>query len=209
MKLYGYTRSSAAYRCRIAFSLKGITPEFISIDLPKGEQKAAAFLDLNPQALVPTLDVNGQILTQSLAIIEWLDETYPDPPLLPSDPLDKAHVRAIALSIACDIHPFQNLRVLKDVKTRYSQDQAGLDAWSRRWIEPGFAALETTIAHSGKAGAFCFGDTPTLADICLVPQMLSATRFKVEMSQFPTLMRIAGSCQAHPAILAAHPDRQA
>ena len=208
MKFYGYSLSSAVYRCRIAFNLKGVAPEFVSVHLRKGEQRAGPFIGLNPQGLVPALEVDGRVLTQSLAIIEWLDETHPQPLLLPRDPFDRAHVRALAMSIACDIHPLQNLRVLRELKSAYGQDQAGLDAWCRRWIEPGLAALEAMVAKSGKAGAFCFGDTPTLADICLVPQMYSASRFGADTAKLANLTRIMASCDAHPAIAAAHPSLQ-
>ncbi len=208
MKFYGYFRSSAAYRCRIAFNLKGVQPEFASVHLRKGEQLSPEFFKLNPQGLVPALDVGEQLLTQSLAIIEWLDETHPDPPLLPREPLDRAYVRALALSIACDIHPLQNLRVLRHIKSKFGQDQEGLDRWCRHWIEPGLAAFEAAIVGSGKAGAFCFGDSPGLADICLVPQMFSAERFGANVSGLSNLQRIMASCAALPAFAAAHPSRQ-
>ncbi len=208
MTFYGYFRSSAAYRCRIAFNLKGLTPESVSIHLRKGEQGAPEFLTLNPQGLVPTLATDGHLLTQSLAIIEWLDETCPHAALLPGNAFDRAHVRALALSVACDIHPLQNLRVLKHVKTAYGQDQAGLDAWCRHWIEPGLAAFEAQLNQSGKAGLFCFGDTPTLADICLIPQLFSAARFHADISSLTTIQRIAANAEAHPAFHAAHPSRQ-
>ena len=208
MKLYGYFRSSAAYRCRIAFNLKGLRPEFVSIHLREGKQRAPDFLKLNPQGLVPALEVDGRVLTQSLAIIEWLDETHPKPAFLPADALDRAHVRALALSIAADIHPLQNLRVLKHLKTEYDQDQAGLDRWCRHWIEGGLAAFEATVVNSGKSGAFCFGDTPGLADICLVPQMFSAARFGADVSNLKTLQRIMKTCEALPAFARAHPSAQ-
>jgi maleylacetoacetate isomerase len=208
MKFYGYFRSSAAYRCRIAFNLKGVSPELAPIHLRQGRQRAPEFLALNPQGLVPALEVDGRVLTQSLAIIEWLDETHPVPPLLPRDPFDRAHVRALAQLIACDIHPLQNLRVLSHLKTEYGQEQAGLDKWCRTWIEPGLAAYEAMVARSGKAGAFSFGDTPTLADVLLVPQLFSAERFGADIGKLGHLRRIGQSCEAHPAFAAAHPSRQ-
>lgn len=208
MKFYGYFRSSAAHRCRIAFNLKSVTPEFVSVHLRKSEQKREPFIGLNPHGLVPALETEGRLLTQSLAIIEWLDETHPDPPLLPRDPFDRAHVRAVAQSIACDIHPLQNLRVLRELKSSLGQDQAGLDAWCRRWIEPGLAAVEDVIARSSASGKFCFGATPTLADICLVPQMHSAIRFGVDTTQFTQLSRIMATCDAEPAFARAHPSLQ-
>ncbi len=208
MHFYGYFRSSAAYRCRIAFNLKGVSPAFSSVHLRKGEQRAPDFLARNPQGLVPALDDNGHLLTQSLAIIEWLDETHPTPPLLPGTAYDRAHVRALALSVACDIHPLHNLRVLAHLKDTYGQDQAGIDAWCRRWIEPGLAAFEAQLKQSGTAGDFCFGNTPTLADICLIPQIFSARRFHTDISGLTTIQRIAAHAEAHPAFQAAHPSRQ-
>ena len=208
MKFYGYYRSSAAHRCRIAFNLKGVQPEFVAVHLRKGEQRAEPFIGLNPQGLVPALEVDGRVLTQSLAIIEWLDETHPAPPLLPRDRFDRAHVRALAFSIAADIHPLQNLRVLRAMKRDYGQDQAGLDAWCRRWVEPGLAAFEAMVVKTGQAGAFCFGDTPTLADICLVPQMVSARRFGVSTAKLEALTLIETACAGHPAFAQADPSLQ-
>ncbi len=209
MKFYGYFRSSAAYRCRIAFNLKGVTPDFVPVHLRKGEQRGADFLGKNPHGLVPALETDdGHLLTQSLAIIEWLDETKPNPPLVPRDPLDRAHVRALALSIACEIHPLQNLRVLNYLRTELKQDQAGLDKWCRTWIEGGLAAFDKQLAASGKSGAFCFGDTPTIADICLVPQVFSAARFGADISGLSHIKRVMASCGADPAFAAAHPSKQ-
>lgn len=208
MRIHGYFRSSAAYRCRIALNLKSLQPDFVSVHLRRGDQRSPDFLAMNPLGLVPALEAGGRVLTQSLAIIEWLDETHPEPPLLPRDPHDRAHVRALALSIACDIHPLQNLRVLKHLKSELGQDQAGLDRWCRHWIEPGLAAFEATVAGSGTSGKFCFGDTPGLADICLVPQMFSATRFGADVSKLTNLRRIVTACETHPAFAAAHPARQ-
>jgi maleylpyruvate isomerase len=208
MRFYGYFRSSAAYRCRIAFNLKGVTPEFVPVHLRKGEQRAAEYLKRNPQGLVPALDTDGRLLTQSLAIIEWLDETKPAPPLLPKLPLDRAHVRALALSIACDIHPLQNLRVLSYLKNDLKHDQATIDVWCRKWIEGGLTAYEATLVTSQTAGKFSFGDTPTLADICLMPQLFSAERFGADIKRLTTLARIKSSCDAHPAFANAHPAKQ-
>jgi maleylacetoacetate isomerase len=208
MTFYGYFRSSAAYRCRIAFNLKGLAPDFASVHLRKGEQRSAEFMALNPQGLIPALAAEGHLLTQSLAIIEWLEEIHPQPALLPDDPFDRAHVRALALSIACDTHPLQNLRVLKHLKHALGQDQADLDAWCRHWIEPGLAAFEQQLNLSGKAGRFCFGDTPTLADVCLIPQLFSAARFGADISGLATIKRIAENADAHAAFHAAHPSRQ-
>ena len=209
MKFYGYFRSSAAYRCRIAFNLKGVSPELIPVHLRKGEQRGAAFLARNPHGLVPALETDdGALLTQSLAIIEWLDETVPTAPLLPGNALDRAHVRGLALSVACDIHPLQNLRVLNYLKTALQQDQAGLGRWCRTWIEGGLSAFDRQLAASGKSGAFCFGDAPTLADICLAPQVFSAARFGADLSGLANVKRVMASCEAHPAFAAAHPSKQ-
>ncbi len=208
MILHGYFRSSAAYRCRIAFNLKGVRPDEAFVHLRKGEQASDAFLRLNPQGLVPALETDGRVLTQSLAIIEWLEETHPEPPLLPANALDRAEVRALALAIACDIHPLQNLRVLQHLRGALGQDQAGLDAWCRRWIESGLAAFEARLNANGTAGAFCFGDQPTLADCCLIPQLFSAARFGADVSGFAAIARVAASAGAHPAFQAAHPSRQ-
>jgi maleylacetoacetate isomerase len=208
VKFFSYFRSSAAYRCRIAFNLKGVQPEAAFVHLRKGEQRAADFLALNPHGLVPALEADGHLLTQSLAIIEWLDETHPEPPLLPRDPFDRAHVRALALSIACDIHPLQNLRVLNHVRDAYGQDQSGMFAWARHFVQLGLDALEAQVKASGRAGRFCFGDAPTLADVCLAPQMFSAGRFGVDTSKLVTLNRIHANCEALPAFQAAHPTRQ-
>jgi maleylpyruvate isomerase len=206
---YGYFRSSAAYRCRIAFNLKGFQPETRFIHLAKGEQRQQVYLARNPHGLVPALEVDGRLLTQSLAIIEWLDETRPEPRLLPRDPLDRAHVRALALSVACDIHPLQNLRVLNHVRDAYGQDRDGMFAWARHFVQVGLEALEQQVSASGKAGRFCFGDTPTLADVCLAPQMFSAARFGADTSGLSTLRRIHAACEDLPAFQAAHPSRQA
>jgi maleylacetoacetate isomerase len=208
MRFHGFFRSSAAYRCRIAFNLKGIAPDLAPVHLRKAVQRSPEYLRLNPQGLVPALEADGHVLTQSLAIIEWLDETHPDPPLIPRDPFDRAHVRALALSVACEIHPLQNLRVLNYLKSELAHDQASIDRWCRHWIEGGLAAYEATVAASGRSGAFSFGDSPTLADICLVPQMFSAARFGADIATLPNLQRIWRTCEAHPAFAAAHPSRQ-
>lgn len=209
MILHGYFRSSAAYRCRIAFNLKGIDPEQRHWHLRKagGEQKSGAYRSINPQALVPSLDIgDGAILTQSLAIIEWLDETHREPPLLPDDPVGRAKVRAFAQAIACDIHPLQNLRVLEVLRRECGQDQAGVEAWCRRWISDGLAACEVLAQRDG--GTFCIGDRLTVADICLIPQLFSADRFHVDLSAMPTLRAIRDVCEALPAFSRAHPSKQ-
>jgi maleylpyruvate isomerase len=208
VKLYGYFRSSAAYRCRIAFNLKGVAPEFVPIHLRRGDQRAEEFLALNPQGLVPALDLGGRVLTQSLAIIEWLDETRPEPPLLPGDPLARAEIRAFALAIAADIHPLNNLRVLKHLKDPLGHDQPAIDAWYRHWVELGLGACEELVLQNGRRGPYCFGAAPTLADICLIPQLANARRVNSDLSACPTLLDIEATCAEHPAFAAAAPEKQ-
>ena len=208
MKVYGYFRSSAAYRVRIALNLKGLTPEFASVHLRKGEQKAPGYAALNPQKLVPALEDEGTVMTQSLAIIEYLDERHPHPPLLPVDPKDRARVRAIALAIACDIHPLNNLRVLNHLRDRLGLDEEARNAWYRHWIVEGFEALEAMLANDSRTGRFCHGDGPTLADICLVPQVYNAERYGCDLTPYPTVTRIAAACRALDAFAAADPGRQ-
>lgn len=210
MILHGYFRSSAAYRCRIACNLKGVSYDAVSVHLRRGggEQKAPAYRSLNPQGLVPALEVDGAVLTQSLAIAEWLDETVPEPPLLPADAIGRAQVRAFALAIACDIHPLQNLRVLDYLRTELNQPQEALDAWCRRWIGDGLAACEALLTKADRSGPFAFGARPGLADICLVPQLYSANRFGVDLSAMPRLIEIGRACDALPAFASAHPSRQ-
>lgn len=210
MTFYGYFRSSAAYRCRIAFNLKGVQTDFVSVHLRKdgGQQKAPGYRALNPQALVPALELDGEdVLTQSLAIIEWLDESKPGPALLPGDALGRARVRAFAQVIACDVHPLQNLRVLDYLKTYFGADQDALDQWCQRWIYDGLAACEALLARE-QVQDFAFGETPSLADICLVPQMYSADRFGVDCAAFPRLCQIRANCEALEAFSAANPQRQ-
>ena len=206
MILHGYWRSGAAYRVRIALALKGLAYETQGHDLRTGAQKAADYVALNPQGMVPALQIDGAVLTQSPAILEWLEETNPQPPLLPSDPLSRSRVRAMAALIACDIHPLNNLRVGKSLREDFGADQAAVDAWAARWIVPGFTALEALVERDGQG--WCFGDTPTLADACLIPQIYSAHRFNVPLEAFPRLLAIDAAAQAHPAFIAAHPARQ-
>ncbi len=206
MILHGYWRSGAAYRVRIALALKGLAYETQGHDLRTGAQKAADYVALNPQGMVPALQIDGAVLTQSPAILEWLEETHPQPPLLPDDALGRARVRAMAALIACDIHPLNNLRVGKSLREDFGADQAAVDAWAAHWIVPGFTALEALVERDGQG--WCFGDTPTLADACLIPQIYSAHRFNVPLDSFPGLLAIDAAAQAHPAFIAAHPDRQ-
>lgn len=206
MKLHGYFRSGASYRVRIALALKGIEVEQAFHHLRKGEQRAPAYLALNPQGLVPALETMDGVITQSLAIIEWLDETCPGPALLPrDDAFLRAQVRAFALAIACDIHPVQNLKVLARLKDD-GLPAAALDAWPRWVIGEGLAACERLIAD--RPGPFCFGPAPTLADICLVPQLVNARRFGVALDAFPRLLAAEAACLALPAFQAAAPERQ-
>lgn len=207
---YGYFRSSCAYRCRIAFNLKGVEYNFSSVHLRRGggEQNAPAFRRLNPQGLVPAIKAGDFTLNQSVAIIEWLDETYPKPPLLPDDKNLRAQVRAFAQMIACDIHPLQNLRVLQYLEHEFGADKATRDRWCQRWIGDGLSACEAVVASQDHNGAFCFGDAPGLADICLAPQVFSAHRFGLDVSSLPNLMRIYDACQELPAFIEAAPDRQ-
>jgi maleylacetoacetate isomerase len=204
--LFDYRRSSAAYRVRIALNVKGVDYESRQVDLLEGEQKADDYRSLNPQGLVPMLEIDGHRLTQSLSIIDYLDQLFPDPPLVPRDPADGAHVRAMALTIACDIHPLNNLRVLKYLSGPLGIPQEQRDAWYAHWITEGLGALES-IAKPG-AGLFLFGDEPTIADICLVPQLFNARRFNVPIDDYPTLLRADENANELDAFAAAHPDRQ-
>ncbi len=206
MILHGYWRSGAAYRTRIALALKGLTYDQQGVDLRTGAQKSAAFVALNPQGMVPALEVNGAVLTQSPAILEWLEETHPVPALLPTGPMERASVRAMAALIGCDIHPLNNLRVGKALRETFGADQAAVDAWAARWILPGFDALEALVGERG--AGWCFGDAPTLADCYLIPQVYSARRFNVPLGSFPRLLAIDAAAALHPAFIAAHPDNQ-
>jgi maleylacetoacetate isomerase len=208
MLLYDYFRSSAAYRVRIALNLKGLEAGRRFIHLRKGEQRAAGYLEVNPQGLVPTLAIDGGGLTQSLAIIEYLDETHPEPPLLPKDAADRAWVRSVALAIACDIHPLNNLRILKYLDKQLQIDEPRRDEWYRHWVREGFAALETQLAARA-SGAYCLGDRPTLADICLVPQVANANRLKVPLDPYPRIRAVNDACLKHPAFDRARPEVQA
>jgi len=190
MKLYTFHRSSAAYRVRIALNLKGLAHDFEFISLPCGEQRDEAYLAANPQGLVPTLETGqGDLLTQSLAIIEYLDETHPEPALLPSNPHDRALVRAMAQVIACDMHPLNNLRILHYLRNTLAHDQETVNEWYRYWIARGFEGLEAMVASHGRK-SFCFGASPGLADICLVPQVYNARRFEADLNPYPNLVRI-------------------
>ncbi|MEN3294331.1 MAG: hypothetical protein V7642_3584 [Burkholderiales bacterium] len=214
MKLYSYFRSSASYRVRIALNLKNLPFDVVPVHLLKngGEQFAPEYRNLNPDALVPALideaADNPAALTQSLAIIEYLEETHPQPALLPKNPADRAFVRSLALSIACEIHPLNNLRVLRYLVRDLKVDEESKSAWYRHWCEQGLAALEATLARDDRVGKFCFGDTPTLADCCLVPQIANAQRFNSDLSKMPTIMRINETCLALDAFQKAAPANQ-
>jgi len=204
--LHDYFRSSAAYRVRIALNLKGVEYESRPVDLREGEQKSTSYKALNPQGFVPMLEIDDHRLTQSLAICDYLDARFPEPLFVPADASDRAHVLAMALTIACDIHPLNNLRVLKYLSGPLQQDEETRDKWYAHWITEGFEALEALAVS--RSGGFLFGNLPTLADICLVPQMYNARRFSVPLEAYPTLLRADASANAIPAFAAAHPDKQ-
>jgi maleylacetoacetate isomerase len=214
MKLYSYFRSSASYRVRIALNLKKLPYDVVPIHLLKngGEQFAADYRQLNPDALLPALiddsTQNTAVLTQSLAIIEYLEDMHPEPPLLPANAVDRAYVRGIALSIACEIHPLNNLRVLRYLVNNLKVSEEDKNAWYRHWCEQGLAAVEATLAKGGRAGVFCYGDSPTLADCCLIPQIANAQRVNCDFSAMPTIMRINETCLALNAFAQAAPARQ-
>ena len=210
MKLYTFFRSSASYRVRIALNLKGIAYESAPIHLRRGggEHLTAVYRAVNPQALVPALEDNGRILTQSLAIIEYLDEKHPSPPLLPSGLADKALVRSMAMVIACEVHPIQNLRVLNHVKKEYGQTDEQVNRWAQHWIDLGLSALEQMIVGQARRGKFCFGDAPTLADICLVPQLGNARRYGCDLAKYPAILDIEKNCMTLAAFANAAPEKQ-
>ena len=209
MKFYGYFRSSSSYRCRIAFNLKGLDYDFVSVHLKQGAQKSSSFAAINPQRLLPALVTDdGSELIQSLAILEWLEETHPDPAILPRDPLERARVRAFAQVIACEIHPLQNLRVLKYLADEFGADADATTRWLTRWLTEGLEACEALLAKRDRATPFCFGDAPGLADICLVPQVFSAQRFGVDIGHLERIMEINARCAALAAFADAHPARQ-
>ncbi|MBN3855342.1 maleylacetoacetate isomerase [Paraburkholderia sp. Ac-20340] len=211
MKLYSYFRSSASYRVRIALNLKNLPYETVPVHLLRdgGEQLKPEYRTLNPDGIVPTfVDDDNHAIQQSLAIIEYLEETHPEPALLPKSPADRAHVRSLALQIACEIHPVNNLRVLKYLKHTLGVDDAAKDAWYRHWIESGFETLEARLASDTRTGKFCFGDTPTLADLCLVPQVFNANRFKIDTTRYPTIQRICDHASQLDVFARAAPGAQ-
>jgi maleylpyruvate isomerase len=203
--LHGYWRSGTSYRTRIALHLKDLAFDQVPVDLRAGEQHQDTYLSTNPQGLVPTLEADGRRLIQSPAIIEWLEERFPDPPLLPQKPEDRAVVRGMAAVIGCDIHPLNNMRVLQQLRT-LGADEAATGEWTGRWITEGFSALEALIGEHGKG--WSFGDTPSLADCYLIPQVYSAQRFIVDLHPFPRIVEVAERASEHPAFIAAHPENQ-
>jgi len=208
MKLYTFFRSSAAFRVRIALNCKGIPYEALPISLPKGEHKLAPYLTLHPQGLVPALEDGGKIYVQSLAMMEYLEETRPQPPLLPANTDDRAYVRALAQVIACEIHPLNNLRTLRYVKKSYGLDEEGVNAWYRHWIAAGLAGLEAFVAGANKSGRYCYRDQVTIADCCLVPQVFNAQRYQCDLAPYPAVMAIFAECMKLDAFIDAQPSRQ-
>jgi maleylpyruvate isomerase len=210
LKLYNYYRSSASFRVRIALNLKGLNYDYVPVHLTKGggQQFAPEFKSLNADALIPVLDDDGRVLTQSLAIIEYLDETHPEPPLLPTSPADRAYVRGFALTIACEIHPLNNLRVLRYLVKELGASEDSKNAWYRHWVEQGLAALETRVVAERRSGRHVLGDQVSLADVVLVPQVFNAKRFDCRLDHVPTLMRIFDHCMELPAFADAQPARQ-
>jgi maleylacetoacetate isomerase len=207
MKLYSYFRSSAAYRVRIALAWKGLAPELAAVHLVRGEQQQEAYRRKNPQGLVPALELDdGTVLTQSLAILEYLEETHPEPPLLPRAPLERARVRSLALVVACEVHPLNNVRVLAYLTATVGASEEQKLAWYRHWVGLGLEALEARVA--GASGRFCHGDAPTLADVCLMPQLYNARRFGCDLTGVPTLVRIEEECLALPAFDRSRPETQ-
>ncbi len=205
--LHSYWRATAPYRVRIGLRLKGLDFRYSPVNLLGAEQRGEAYGAINPQHLVPTLETGDGVMTQSLAILEWLEETYPEPPLLPESPSERATVRAIATMIACDVHPLNNLRVLQALaELGHPMGGPQQAAWGSKWINDGFEALEPIVARHGEG--FAFGATPTIADCCLIPQIWSSSRFGVDMGRFPALAAVAASAAEHPAFIAAHPEHQ-
>lgn len=208
MRLHTFFRSSTSHRVRIALNVKGLRAEPVFHNLPRDEHKAPDYLSVNPQGFVPALEDAGLIVTQSLAIIEYLDEVHPEPRLLPDDPAGRARVRALSLLIACDIHPLQNLRVLRLLESRFGCDETAKKEWCRHWIEESFLALEARLSREPETGRYCHGRTVTMADACLVPQVVSARRFETDLTPYPTIRRINEACLELPAFVAAMPENQ-
>lgn len=208
MKLYNFFRSGTSHRTRIAMALKGVSAEYIAVDLRVEEHLKEAFKSLNPQGLVPALEVDDQVLIQSPAIIEWLEEAYPTPALLPKDAKDRAHVRAMAAMVGCDIHPVNNRRILEYLRTHFGADTDAINAWCGTWITDGFNALEALLAADTRRRGFCFGNAPTIADVYLIPQIESARRFKVDVSEWPSIAEVEKNCLQLEAFQQAAPSNQ-
>jgi maleylacetoacetate isomerase len=208
MKLYTYFRSSASYRVRIALALKGLAHEAQFVSLPKAEHQAAAFRAVNTQGLVPALEDAGHVLIQSLAIIEYLEERHPKPPLLPADPVDRAYVRAVSQIIACEMHPLNNLRTLKHIRKAYGLDEEGVNTWYRHWIAEGFDMLERYLVNERRYGKYCYRDTVTMADCCLVPQVFNAHRYDCDVKPYATIMRIFDACMQLEVFVSTQPAKQ-
>jgi maleylpyruvate isomerase len=208
MKLYSFFRSGTSHRLRIALNLKGIATDYVAVDLRVDEQQGEAFKSVNPQQMVPALDTGKQVLIQSPAIIEWLEEKHPTPALLPAGADNRAHVRALAAMVGCDVHPLNNRRVLQTLRKQFGANEDAINAWCANWISAGFDAYEALIAADTKRGRFSFGDTPSLADVYLIPQVESARRFHVDLTQWPHIMAVEKACMELEAFLKAAPGQQ-
>jgi maleylpyruvate isomerase len=208
MKLYNFFRSGTSHRLRIALNLKGLGYDYVAVDLRKNEHQGAAFKAINPQGLVPALVDGNQVLTQSVAIIEWLEERYPTPALLPTDGNARAHVRALAAIIGCDIHPVNNKRILDTLRASFGADEAAINQWCATWISAGFDAYEALLAADARRAGFSFGNAPTIADVYLIPQIESARRFNVDLGRWPLIMEVDANCAALDAFLRAAPMAQ-
>ena len=209
MKLYSFFRSGTSHRLRIALNLKGLAPDYLPVDLRVDEQAEAPFKRINPQGLVPALVLDsGETLIQSPAIIEWLEERYPTPALLPADPEARAHVRAMAAIVGCDVHPINNRRILQTLRQQFGADEAAINAWCATWITAGFDAIEALLAQDDTRGHFCFGHSPSLADVYLIPQVESARRFGVDLARWPLIGAVDAACSALPAFAQAAPLAQ-
>ena len=208
MNLHSFFRSGTSHRLRIALNLKGLAYNYVAVDLRREEHLSDAFRAVNPQGMVPALEIDGQIKTQSPAIIEWLEERYPTPALLPSNVDDRAHVRALAAIVGCDIHPINNRRILEALRSEFGADDAAINRWCSTWITAGFDAFEALLAADQRRGDFCFGDAPSLADVYLIPQVESARRFKVDMQRWPLISAVDAVCSNIEAFRLAAPDNQ-
>ncbi len=209
MKLYTYFRSSASYRVRIALAFKGLAHAAEYVSLPKAEHQADKYRAVNVQGLVPALEDGGRVFVQSLAIMEYLEERYPKPPLLPASPADRAYVRAVSQIVACELHPLNNLRTLKYIRKTYGLDEDGVNAWYRHWIADGFAMLEAYLNRERRAGRYCYGDMVTMADCCLVPQVFNAKRYECDLAPYPTIVRLFDESMKLEAFSATQPSKQA